>query len=113
MQCEQQMVERCQTQCKQTGGAIFCDGQFINASNVNSCADELRAKVKIDVNIKASVNAAANKTKAAVNTASQKVSKACAVTNVGARSSGGALGALSGLAGLASWQKTRRRARRE
>jgi hypothetical protein len=109
------MVEKCQTDCKQTGGAIFCDGQFLNADNVNSCADELSAKIKINVDIKASVSVAATKTKAAVNSAGQKAStvSVCTVTDVGAaHSAGGALGALSSLTALALWQTRRRRDRR-
>jgi MYXO-CTERM domain-containing protein len=105
------MVEHCQTQCKQTGGAIFCDGQFLNADNVNSCAEELSAKIKINVDIKASVTVAAQKTKAAVTSAGQKAGSVnvCTVANVGAGSAGGAFGALSSLAALALWQTRRRR----
>ena len=56
VQCEQKMVEKCETECKQTGGAIFCDGQFINAENADSCADQL--KVSLDTSIHAPRGAA-------------------------------------------------------
>jgi hypothetical protein len=48
---EQQMVERCNTSCETTGGAIFCDGQFLNVANIDDCAAELAADVDIAVNL--------------------------------------------------------------
>jgi hypothetical protein len=53
-QCEQTLVEQCRTECMQQGGAIFCDGQFLNAQDVQSCADELSNEIQIDLQIDSS-----------------------------------------------------------
>jgi MYXO-CTERM domain-containing protein len=49
--CQTTVVEKCRTDCRDKGGAIFCDGQFLNASNLEDCADELRAEISIDLDI--------------------------------------------------------------
>jgi hypothetical protein len=49
--CQTTVVETCTTQCQDEGGAIFCDGQFVNASNLRDCAAELAAEISIDVDI--------------------------------------------------------------
>jgi hypothetical protein len=48
-ECETATIETCETKCMEEGGAIFCDGQFVNASNSRSCADEIKAKLSIDI----------------------------------------------------------------
>jgi MYXO-CTERM domain-containing protein len=48
---EQRMVEQCDTECETTGGAIFCDGQFLNVTNIEDCAAELSAEIQIDVDL--------------------------------------------------------------
>lgn len=55
-ECETTLVEKCQTECMTTGGAIFCDGQFLNYSDVDACAAELAAEfdVHVDLDIDAS-----------------------------------------------------------
>lgn len=106
-QCEQTMVEQCQTNCMQKGGAIFCNGQFVNASNAQSCADELLGKLKIDIDIKASLETASDTTEHAVDKVSKKVDNACSVANPGAP--GAAPLALIPLAMLLGWRIRRRR----
>jgi MYXO-CTERM domain-containing protein len=101
------MVQQCQTNCTQKGGAIFCDGQFVNASNAQSCADELLGKLKIDVDIKASVETAGDKTENAVDKVSKKVDKACSVANPGA--GGAAPLALIPFGLVFAWRMRRRR----
>ena len=51
--CQTTIRERCTTSCEDKGGAIFCDGQFINASNIDDCAAELSASlsIRLDVNL--------------------------------------------------------------
>jgi hypothetical protein len=111
-QCEQKMVEHCDTECKDKGGAIFCDGQFVNASNAQSCADELRAKLSIDIDVKASVSAAGNAASKTADKVSNKIDKACAVADVGARGTHEPLAALCSLTALGLWLAKRRRDRR-
>jgi len=117
VQCETSMVEQCNTTCKQKGGAIFCDGQFINASNVNSCSDELETKINIEVdNIQASLKAAGKAASDSADCVGDSVDKACTVASVGADRTPGHtqawFGALCPLAGLALWRWNRRRTRR-
>jgi len=111
-QCEQKMVEHCDTECKDKGGAIFCDGQFVNASDAQSCADELRAKLSIDIDVKASVSAAGNAATKTVDKVGNKIDKACTVANVGSSGSHHPLAALGSLTALGLWLAKRRRARR-
>ena len=51
------MVEQCHTDCKDRGGAIFCDGQFLNVDSLDDCAAELSSKVSIDVDVSVDINA--------------------------------------------------------
>jgi hypothetical protein len=109
--CEQKMVEQCNTQCMDKGGAIFCDGQFVNADNAQSCADELSAKLKIDIDIEAAANDVGDTAEDAANSVSKKVDKACSVANVGGSSSESALGLVVAAFGLGLWRARRRRQR--
>jgi hypothetical protein len=88
------------------GGALFCDGQFVNASNTKSCADELNAKLKfdIDIDVKGSVNGAVDATKDAGE-------DICSVGAVGGPNSGGTgAAALLGLcATVLGFQRSRKR----
>jgi MYXO-CTERM domain-containing protein len=110
------MVERCETECTQNGGAIFCDGQFVNASNASSCADELLAKIDIEVDIDVDVdveeagNDAADTAGDVGKSVDEKVSDACAVTRVGSHATAGGIVALPLLV-LALSRARRRRAR--
>jgi hypothetical protein len=102
VECEEKMVEKCETDCKQTGGAIFCDGQFVNADNADSCADELEAEVKIEIDIDAAIDTVEDTADdvgdATSDTADCVDENVCAVSNVGASHGGGGLFALAPLA---------------
>lgn len=111
-ECEEKMVETCETQCEDKGGAIFCDGQFLNATNVNSCADELSLKLDIDVDIDATVKTVGNTTKKAADDVGDEIDDACSVTNVGAGAGTGGLSVLGSLIGLVAWRVRRRKSRR-
>jgi predicted outer membrane repeat protein len=85
-QCESELVEVCQTSCEDKGGAIFCDGQFINAADAKSCSAELKAKLKIDVAVSAVVGAAGeigDATKGAAACTKEKASGMCSVGLIG------------------------------
>jgi len=116
--CEQKMVERCDTECKDKGGAIFCDGQFVNAADAHDCADELKAKIKIDNRYRRARSRPPAKIfgKAASNVSKQvdknvDIDSKCSVANVGSSGTRGA-GALLALPllGLAIWRTRRRNA---
>lgn len=112
--CEQKMVEKCSTECEDKGGALFCDGQFVNAVNVQDCADEAKAKIKIDVDLEAlakdtgeAVDEAAKDVSATVDE-NVDVDSKCSVSNVGASNSNAAWLALP-LIGISVWRARRRR----
>ena len=105
-QCETSMVEQCQTECMQKGGAIFCDGQFVNATNAQTCADELLAKVKIDIDIEGTAKTVGTTAANAAECVGDNVEKACSVANPGAGTS--APFALIPLGFVALWRWKRR-----
>lgn len=49
--CKTELVQRCEEECTTTGGALFCEGQFLAVTDLQACADELRAELAIDVTI--------------------------------------------------------------
>ena len=113
-QCETETVERCETQCKTTGGAIFCDGQFLNATDINACAEELASSVDIHVDIEVAVEAkvdvSSGKDNDTLDDVSTKVDKACSVARVGSSDSGRGSLVLFGLFALgAAWRRRTRR----
>ena len=58
LDCETTTVEQCHTECTNRGGAIFCDDQFLNASDLEACASELVDKISIHVDISAALTVA-------------------------------------------------------
>ncbi|MDB4976835.1 MAG: keratin associated protein [Myxococcaceae bacterium] len=113
-QCETELVDVCMTTCEQKGGAIFCDGQFINATNADSCSAELKLKLKIDVAVDAVKNTAGNVADATKGTASCASKKAgCSLSAVGdgTESMWSGLGMLSGAVGLLAMGRLRRKPR--
>jgi hypothetical protein len=107
VQCEQEMVEKCETDCRTTGGAIFCNGQFVSTNNIDACAAELAQEIDVHVEIDAEVDADVD---VDVN------GPDCAVANVGAGIGGNGPGGIAGgtlaLIGLASWLRRRARNRK-
>jgi hypothetical protein len=110
-ECETETVKTCETKCKEDGGAIFCDGQFVNATNARSCADELKAKLDFDIDVKASVTAVVDTAVDGTNTTKKKSKEMCSVGLIGASSDAGMGGAtlLSLCAGALTWLRARRR----
>jgi hypothetical protein len=51
--CQTTTVQQCQSDCHDQGGAIFCDGQFVNASDVQDCAAQIEAAVAIHIDLSA------------------------------------------------------------
>jgi hypothetical protein len=107
-QCQTTTREVCTKSCKDKGGAIVCNGEFLNADNLKDCAAELSAKVSIDIDLDVDVNAAVHTvTKTANNAAkSTKSTFSCGVSpaNAGA----GSLWVVAGL-GIAAMCRRRRR----
>ena len=51
--CQTETVNTCNTTCKDKGGALFCDGQFIGASNLQACADQLASEFSFNIDVTA------------------------------------------------------------
>jgi len=100
--CETATVETCNTTCKDKGGALFCDGQFIGASDVQACADQLAAEFSF--NIEVAAKAVADTTKDCVDSAASKCSFGVPTTSGGGAMAVGALAAL----GVALTRRRRR-----
>jgi hypothetical protein len=49
--CQTTTVQTCQTDCHDQGGAIFCDGQFVNASDIDACASEIEASINVHLDV--------------------------------------------------------------
>jgi MYXO-CTERM domain-containing protein len=107
--CQTTTVDTCTTSCKDKGGAIFCDGQFISAGNLRDCADQLAAEFSfnIDVTIHASVNGDGKVT--TTNDDGSKSTK-CSFSGAPTRSNGVLYGALAAIGvGVAATRRRRRR----
>jgi hypothetical protein len=52
--CEATVTGGCKAQCTQPKGALFCDGQFVNASNLDDCVSSLVDLLHIQVSGSAS-----------------------------------------------------------
>lgn len=99
--CETQTVETCNTTCKDKGGALFCDGQYIEASDLQACADQLASEFSFTIDVSAhAVVTGTNKETA------DKVSTKC---SFGTPTRGGSEAALGALAVLGVVLARRRR----
>jgi hypothetical protein len=58
--CEAKLQGGCTAQCSQPKGALFCDGQFIDATNLQQCLDDLKNLLKITVQGDASGSCSGN-----------------------------------------------------
>jgi hypothetical protein len=56
------------------GGAIVCDGEFVNASNLKDCAAQLSAEFSIDLNVDIDAHVATRVVTDTANKGSKKVS---------------------------------------
>jgi hypothetical protein len=48
-QCETTVQGGCNTACSQPSGAIFCDGNYVQAPDVSQCESDLEAQLNIHV----------------------------------------------------------------
>jgi len=77
-ECKLELEGGCDVQCSKPEGALFCDGQFIQVSNIKSCAEALRDLLDINVQFQAE--------------ASGSVSFSCSVDDAPIRGGGALLG---------------------
>ena len=57
--CKAEVQGGCEVQCSAPEGALFCDGQFIEVGDVESCIDALRDLLDIEVSFEAEASASA------------------------------------------------------
>jgi len=117
-ECQTETVTTCETKCEQEGGAIFCDGQFVNAANAQDCADELKATFNFDIDVRAAAEVVGEAVEDGVEVTREGAKKTkseskelCSVRAAGLGAGAGSSALfLVGLVGLAG---ARRRGRRE
>jgi hypothetical protein len=107
-QCEQQMVEQCKTSCTDKGGAIFCDGQFVNAANADRCADELYSKLSIQIDLESAAEDVGDALDDAAGSVKAEADGACSVSRVGRTSHSALWFAPVAFVALARWRRKRR-----
>lgn len=57
VECKADLQGGCETRCEAPEGAIFCDGQFVDVANVQSCANALRDLLDIEIEFEAEASA--------------------------------------------------------
>lgn len=56
--CEEEVVEECKDECNTSGGAIFCDGQFLaTGSDPGACADAIQTEFGREIDVSAGLDA--------------------------------------------------------
>jgi hypothetical protein len=108
------MVEKCETECETTGGAIFCDGQFVNVADVDDCAAELATEIEIEVDLDIQADVDVDiKPPSTSNDKDDDDTFNCAVQHFDPRGTGSGRVALGVVAALWAARRLRRRARSE
>ena len=95
--CQTNTVNTCNTSCTDKGGAIFCDGQFLQADDLQACADQLAAEFSfnIDVTVHATVNG--NGSVTTTNSDGSKTTTKCSYGPAPRHANGMIFGALAAL----------------
>ncbi len=60
VECRADFQGGCEVQCEQPEGAIFCEGQFIETSNIDNCVDALRNLLNAEVEFHAEASGSAS-----------------------------------------------------
>jgi hypothetical protein len=105
-QCFADLQGGCNVQCQQPAGALFCNGQYVHASDVEACISYLATQgVKVDVSARGSLTCDAT----GCHSAGGASVGACAVSEVGTNAGGSGI-ALAGVAIALAAARSRRRA---
>jgi hypothetical protein len=95
--CETDTVNTCNTTCTDKGGALFCDGQFIDASDIKSCADQLATEFSFNIDLSAMLTVNANGSVTKTNSDGSKTTTKCSFGPPPSHTNGMLLGALAAL----------------
>jgi MYXO-CTERM domain-containing protein len=60
VECKADLQGGCEAQCETPEGALFCDGQFIEVSNIDACANALRDLLNAEVEFHAEAEGSAS-----------------------------------------------------
>jgi MYXO-CTERM domain-containing protein len=105
--CETDTVNTCNTTCMNKGGALFCDGQFIDADDLQACADQLMTEFSFNIDVTAHVAVNGNGTVTTTNSDGSKTTSKCSFSPPTQGKNGMALGALA-LLGVVVARRRRR-----
>jgi len=103
--CQTTTTQTCQTDCHDDGGAIFCDGQFLNVTNLKDCAAELAAQLSIKVDIDLHVAVTTNTD---INNNGKKDSVKCSIAAPGGDASGNVVLGFMAAGAVAAMARRRR-----
>jgi hypothetical protein len=95
--CETDTVNTCNTTCTDKGGALFCDGQFVDASDIKACADQLHDEFSFTIDLSAMVTVNGNGSVTTTNSNGTKSTTKCSFGPAPRDSHGMILGALAAL----------------
>jgi MYXO-CTERM domain-containing protein len=103
-------VNTCTTSCQNKGGAIFCDGQYLDASDLQACADQLATEFSFNIDVSVDVQVNGNGSVTTTNSDGSKTTTkaSCAFSPATGDASGGGM-AVAGLAMLGAMIARRRR----
>jgi MYXO-CTERM domain-containing protein len=107
--CETDTTNTCTTTCHDKGGALFCDGQYIDASDLQACADQLAAEFSFNIDVTAHATVNGNGTVTTTNSDGSKTTTKCSFSPPTRGHNGMVLGALAAL-GLVAARRRRRAA---
>lgn len=105
--CETDTVNTCNTTCTDKGGALFCDGQFIDADDLQACADQLATEFSFNIDVTAHVAVNGNGSVTTTNDNGKKTTTKCSFSPPTPGKNGMALGALA-LLGVVVARRRRR-----
>jgi MYXO-CTERM domain-containing protein len=107
--CKGDYVDTCTTQCSQSGGALFCDGSYIDVGdNLNDCVTAVNGIVTTKVTVSLSVVATASCTDGTCK-ASETTTTSCAASSAPVpRTPFAAFGGLLAILGLGARRRSRR-----
>lgn len=101
----------CKAKCSKPTGGIFCNGQFVDATDVKECATYLATKLKIDVDLSASGSAGCGPDGCAADSKASVNAGGCTTAPGSSNGVAAALGLLGALGVVASIRARRRRSR--
>ena len=100
----------CKAQCTKPSGGIFCNGQFVNATDVQQCVAYLSSKLSIDVDVSATASAACTGDGCGAEGKASVGAGGCATSPGKENGLAGVFG-LGGVFAIASVLRARRKAR--